>query len=152
MSGTFMVIHLNQDPVAPQDHFSVQTLLGQSGIYNVYLTCWKGIGLPLGADGIQLPIFLRLRNQCDLPVWGNVNRGCMITFDAAGNNPDLPSLGKPISAKQKWNDSYRLELELVDTNGDAFDFTDLWLEFRFDLTFDPTQTRLTNHDLTLMQG
>lgn len=147
-----MVIYLQQNPAAPQDHFSVQTLLGQTGIYNVYLTSWKAIGLPVGADGIQVPIFMRLRNQCDLPVWGNVNRGLMITFDADGNNPDLPAQGKPISANQKWNDSYMLDLELVDTQGNTLTFTDLWLEFRFDLAFDPGQTRLTNHDLTLMQG
>lgn len=116
------------------------------------MTGWKAVGLPLGTDGLPVPIFLRLRNQCDLPVWGNVNRGAMLTFTADGLNPDLPAAGKMISANQKWNDSYQLELELCDTLGNTITFTSLWLEFRFDLAFDPGQTRLTNHDLTLMQG
>lgn len=131
----------------PKNIFELDVNFGPSGFTDIHLVGYQASGLAAGNP----PIFVSFRNQALCPVYGNLGTRVPLLFTADGTNTNFVGKGLPISGKQRFNDSVRLYFEITDANYNNAVFTDLYLVFKGDDTFDPSRAQFTSLDASLAQ-
>jgi hypothetical protein len=131
----------------PKSIFEVDVNFGPQGLTEIHLVGYRATGLLANNP----PLFLSLRNQAILPVYGNLGSRVPMLFAGDGTNINMVGDGYPLSGTHRFNDSVRLYFEISDANNNTPVFTELFLILFGKDVFDGSRATFTKMDASFAQ-